>query len=204
MFCISCIKHRHSINWCALCCICCRIYNVICTYDNRCITFFEFVIYRIHFIKLIIWNINLAKKNVHMSGHSSCNRMDCILNLCSVCFKLICKGLYNTLRLTKCHTITGNYHNLFSISEYITYIYLFFLCRFFFFVFNNSFFCFDSNFFHFSANKNTYKASVHCSAHNLSKKKTRSSYYTTYCNKKNITYCYTGNTACNTTQRVEQ
>ena len=52
-----------------------------------------------------------------MTGHTSCNGMDCVLDGCAVCSKLVCNLLDKVLCLGNCHAVTGDDDDFFCVHK---------------------------------------------------------------------------------------
>ena len=65
-----------------------------------------------------------------MAGHTSRNRMDCVLDGCAVCSKFVCNLLDKVLCLSDCHTVAGDDNDLFCSEKSVGIkLCLFFLLR---------------------------------------------------------------------------
>ena len=82
--------------------------NVIGSNDKSHVCLREFRIDIIHFMKAIIRNIRFCKKDVHVPGHSTRNRMNCVLYGNSAFLKEIFKLPDFMLSLGDSHSIAWN------------------------------------------------------------------------------------------------
>ena len=112
---------------------CIRVYNVVCSNNDCNINIAHLWVHFITCLELFIRNICFGKKNVHMTRHTTGNRVNCKVYFGTICFQLIAEFLYSVLSLSNSHTISrNNYNVLCSFKNNISIFYrncLWFLCR---------------------------------------------------------------------------
>ena len=193
------IDDRHSINRAAFIIKGCRVNNVICTDNYGYICHRHLWIHFIRCLKLLIRNISLCKKYVHMSRHSSRNRVDSEVYFSTVIFKLLRKLLNGMLSLSNRHTVT--WYKYYILSSFKNHIGIF--CR-------NSL-CLSSVTLRAASasaakasEEKTVEASVHCLTHYKSKNKSRCTHKTAGYYKHRIIYCKTGKCCCKSRKGIQE
>ena len=170
------IQYRHSVDRCTLSIACRRIQYVVSTYHYNQIGLSKIVVHCIHFEQIFVRNVHFSQQYVHMSRHSSRNRMNCEAYFRSVGGKRIEQLLHLLLSLRQSHTIARHDNYPFCVGKYLSHRR--FLCGSFFFgryALRRSYTLFRLRCYRCfrlslnrSARKNSDQTSVHRFAHDLS------------------------------------
>ena len=159
-----CIDDRHTIDWASRIVKGCRVNYVIGTYNYGYICHRHLWVHFIRCLKLLIRDVSLCKKNIHVSRHSSCNRVDGKVYFRAIILKLFCKFLNCMLSLRNRHTVTRYKYYILSCFKYHISIF----CRnslCFSTVSTCTFTCSTAK----AAKEKAVEASIHCLTHDKSK-----------------------------------
>ena len=109
-------KNWHTCNWTVWVLNSRWVYNIICTNNQNEISVWEIFINFLHFQHDIIWNSYLSKKYIHLTWHTTSDRVDGKSYTDTVLFESLGHFSDCILSLSHCHTISRYDNYIFTIN----------------------------------------------------------------------------------------
>ncbi len=117
MFSVFNVEDWHAIDGCALGCIRRRVDDVVGADNNGHVGIFKCGIDVLHFMKFVVGHVNLSEKHIHMSRHTTGDRVDRKLDFFSGCLKFYHQRFHDRLCLGKRHTVAGDDNYALGIAQ---------------------------------------------------------------------------------------
>ena len=110
------VEYGHTVDRSTFCLSCSRVKNVVSANYDSGVSLLEVVVNVVHFKQIFVFDVSLAKQNVHVTRHTTCNRVNGVSNFSTVSGKFVSELFDKMLSLSNSHTVTGYDNYVFCVE----------------------------------------------------------------------------------------